>query len=117
MADENDEHEDQKPEPSEADVREQISREREREARNYGQAPVPRETTRPERLRARSDTGQTGRALEDVIGRILDLPFGAQLGVLRTVAPRIVAQLDGRDMEAFLKNLQSEIEQARTQGQ
>lgn len=117
MAEKKDEHEERKPELSETDVREAISREREREARTYGQAPVPRDTSRPERLRARPTEGQTGKALEEVIERILDLPFGAQLGVLRTVAPRIVAQLEGRDQEAFLKNLQSEIEQARSQGQ
>ncbi len=117
MAEKKDGGPERKPELSEVEVREQISREREREARQYGQAPEPRGTERPERQRAGPGPGQAGKALEEVIDRILNLPFSAQLGVLRTVAPRIVAQLEGRDQEAFLKELQGEIEQARSQGQ
>lgn len=54
-----------------------------------------------------------GRSEEvDVIDRIFDMPQDAQLGILRTIAPKILASLPQMDLEGYLRDLQDEIDRA-----
>jgi hypothetical protein len=80
-----------------------------------GQAVTPPEQEAAPEVRKEKGPRGTGAAssLEGVVDKILELPFGAQLGLLRSVAPRIIAMLDGRDRETFLRQLHNEIELAR----
>jgi uncharacterized protein (DUF2267 family) len=51
----------------------------------------------------------------DVIGlvsAIEQLPFAAQLGVLRTIAPKIIARMEEDERGGFIRDLNSEIERA-----
>lgn len=48
----------------------------------------------------------------DIVNDLLQLPFEAQLGVLRTIAPKIIHQLDKNTREGFLRDLNEEIERA-----
>jgi hypothetical protein len=80
-------------------------------------APPEQEAAPEERNEERKEKGARGpsaaSSLESVVDKILELPFGAQLGLLRSVAPRVIAMLDGRDRETFLRQLHNEIELAR----
>ncbi|WNG49692.1 hypothetical protein F0U60_40415 [Archangium minus] len=51
----------------------------------------------------------TGESLTAVVERIFQLPFQAQLGVMRMIAPRILGSMDARDQESFLNDLRSEL--------
>lgn len=51
----------------------------------------------------------TSESLTAVVDRIFQLPFQAQLGVMRMIAPRILGAMDARDQESFLNDLRSEI--------
>jgi hypothetical protein len=46
----------------------------------------------------------------DVVDQIFALPFHAQLGVLRTIAPQIVGCLEPEQREGFMRDLSREIE-------
>jgi hypothetical protein len=43
---------------------------------------------------------------------VLGMPMDAQLGVLRTLAPKILARLDVREQEGFLRDLAGELARA-----
>lgn len=48
----------------------------------------------------------------DVVDHVLDLPFEAQLGVLRTIAPRILSRLPAEDRAGYERDLREEIARA-----
>ena len=50
-----------------------------------------------------------GEAVMELIERMTQLPFHAQLSVMRMMAPRILGVMDGRDREIFLKDLRREL--------
>jgi len=66
-----------------------------------GQTELPMQAT----------TGQSGvgEAVMELIERMTRLPFHAQLGVLRMMAPRILGVMDGRDRDIFLNDLRREL--------
>lgn len=45
----------------------------------------------------------------ELADHILTLPRDAQLGILRTVAPRVLGHLDPAEREGFLRDLEAEI--------
>ncbi|QRK08702.1 hypothetical protein JQX13_00480 [Archangium violaceum] len=51
----------------------------------------------------------TGESLTEVVEHIFHLPFQAQLGLMRMIAPRILGAMDARDQESFLNDLRSEL--------
>ncbi len=55
--------------------------------------------------------GQTGvgEAVMELIERMTQLPFHAQLSVMRMMAPRILGVMDARDRELFLNDLRREL--------
>lgn len=61
------------------------------------------------------DQDLLGRPIEsaqDVVNDIFAMPVDAQLGILRTVVPKILARLKGPQLEGFLRDLQDEIDKA-----
>jgi len=50
-----------------------------------------------------------GEAVMELIERMTQLPFHAQLGVMRMMAPRILGVMDARDRELFLNDLRREL--------
>lgn len=48
--------------------------------------------------------------VKDVVDHVFELPFDAQLGILRTIAPRIIARLGDEQRDGFLRDLNLEIE-------
>ncbi len=52
-----------------------------------------------------------------VVDHLLALPTDAQLGVLRTCAPQIVASLDAHSRDGFMRDLLHEIERAIAGGE
>jgi hypothetical protein len=50
-----------------------------------------------------------GESVTELVERIFQLPFHAQLGVMRMIAPRILGALDARDRENFMSTLRSEL--------
>ena len=54
--------------------------------------------------------GKPTESVKQVVDHIFELPFEAQLGVLRTIAPRIIVCLQGEEREGFLRDLNDEIE-------
>jgi hypothetical protein len=61
------------------------------------------ETVPPERMNRPSES------LQEVIDHIFELPFEAQLGVLRTIAPKILARMRAEEREGYLRDLNEEI--------
>jgi hypothetical protein len=53
---------------------------------------------------------EPSQAVTEVVDRILELPFDAQLGVLRTIAPQLIGRLGDLEREGFLRDLNLEIE-------
>lgn len=49
---------------------------------------------------------------EELIDRIFELPPESQLGIVRTVAPRVIAGLESGERAGFLRDLASEVEEA-----
>jgi hypothetical protein len=49
-------------------------------------------------------------SVTEVVNHIFELPFDAQLGVLRTIAPQIIGCLQGEQREGFMRDLEEEIE-------
>jgi hypothetical protein len=56
----------------------------------------------------------TGESVTEIVERIFQLPFQAQLGVMRMIAPRILGAMDARDQEGFLNNLRMELDSGVT---
>ena len=50
-----------------------------------------------------------GEAVMELIERMTQLPFHAQLSVMRMMAPRILGLMDARDREIFLNDLRREL--------
>lgn len=48
----------------------------------------------------------------DVVDHVLELPFDAQLGVLRTIAPRILSRLSADERSGYERDLREEIARA-----
>jgi hypothetical protein len=72
------------------------------------------------RTRAKSKrqaTGAVGKGIESALDALLRLPTAAQLGVLRTVVPKIVLQLDATARQSFLRTLDEEIARGGRGGQ
>ncbi|HSP81477.1 MAG TPA: hypothetical protein VLQ93_23365 [Myxococcaceae bacterium] len=53
-----------------------------------------------------------GESVSEVVDHIFQLPFRAQLGVLRTIAPKILGAMDARDRAGFLRALGEELAKA-----
>lgn len=53
-------------------------------------------------------TPSTGDTVTALVEQLLELPFQAQLGVMRMIAPRILGAMDARDRESFLNGLREE---------
>lgn len=49
---------------------------------------------------------------DKVLDDIYRLPFDAQLGVVRTVVPKLIARLQGEQREGFIRDLNEEIKKA-----
>jgi hypothetical protein len=49
-----------------------------------------------------------GESVTELVEKLFQLPFHAQLGVLRMIAPRILEAMDARDRESFMSTLHSE---------
>lgn len=56
------------------------------------------------------DRRKPSESVKEVVDHIFELPFEAQLGVLRTIAPQIISCLQGDEREGFLRDLNDEIE-------
>lgn len=54
----------------------------------------------------------SGEALQELIDHIFELPLEAQLGVVRTVVPKILARLQGEQKAGFLRDFRNEIDRA-----
>jgi hypothetical protein len=54
-----------------------------------------------------SGAGQrnVGESVTEIVDRIFQLPFRAQLGVLRAIGPRILGALDARDRDTVLREM------------
>ena len=50
-----------------------------------------------------------GESVTEIVEMIFQLPFHAQLGVMRMIAPRILEAMDARDRETFMSTLRSEM--------
>jgi hypothetical protein len=61
------------------------------------------ETVPPERQNHPTES------LQEVIDHIFELPFEAQLGVLRTIAPKILGRMRPDEREGYLRDLNEEI--------
>lgn len=58
----------------------------------------------------RSGRGATSEEIDALIRGVFAQPRGAQLGILRTVAPRILSGCSDDERQSFLRDLQAEIE-------
>lgn len=61
------------------------------------------ETVPPERQSRPTESSQ------DIVDHIFELPFESQLGILRTIAPKILGCLRGEEREGYLRDLNEEI--------
>jgi hypothetical protein len=50
-----------------------------------------------------------GETIQDVVDHIFGLPFDAQLGVLRTITPKILKSLRREERERYVRDLNREI--------
>jgi protease I len=64
------------------------------------------ETVPPERQ------GRPTESVPDIVSHIFELPFDAQLGVLRTIAPKILCRMAKDEISGYLRDLNDEIERA-----
>ncbi|WP_375771654.1 hypothetical protein NR798_12395 [Archangium gephyra] len=55
-------------------------------------------------------TPATADTVTALVEQLFQLPFQAQLGVMRMIAPRILGAMDARDQESFMKDLRMELE-------
>lgn len=72
-------------------------------------------TGQPEPMKRHTGGGETwtpgtGDTVTALIEQIFQLPFQAQLGVMRMIAPRILGAMDARDQEMFMNDLRMELE-------
>lgn len=75
-------------------------------------AEEERRQVRPRRVEA-PEVGEERRGLiADIVTDLLKLPFDAQLGILRTIAPKIIHRLEANSREGFLRDLSEEIDRA-----
>jgi hypothetical protein len=51
-------------------------------------------------------------ALQELVDRIFEMPLEAQLGIVRTVVPKVLSRLEGEQKEGFLRDFRKEIERA-----
>lgn len=65
--------------------------------------------TRPPIKAAPSISSPDTLSAPALVEQMLELPIDAQLGILRTIAPRILAQLDDGEREGFLRDLNIEV--------
>jgi hypothetical protein len=58
------------------------------------------------------DTSQqgTGESMTRILDQLFQLPFHAQLSVMRMMASRVLGAMDARDQEQFLKELRTELD-------
>ncbi|HZH17259.1 MAG TPA: hypothetical protein VE057_23090 [Archangium sp.] len=68
----------------------------------------------PDTMKRHTSTGDTwtpgtGDTVTALIEQIFQLPFQAQLGVMRMIAPRILGAMDARDQESFMTHLRMEL--------
>ena len=59
-------------------------------------------------------TPRTGDTVTALVEQIFQLPFQAQLGVMRILAPRILGAMDARDQESFINGLRMELDSHMT---
>jgi uncharacterized protein (DUF2267 family) len=75
--------------------------------------PIPEDVSRERGARPERDVPQHEREPEhaqELVDRVLALPFHTQLGLLRTIVPRILGRLEGEACGGFLRDLNDEIE-------
>ncbi|HEX5744647.1 MAG TPA: hypothetical protein VFZ09_00310 [Archangium sp.] len=67
---------------------------------NMGMSPDTTATAQP----------NTGDTVTKLIDQVFELPFNAQLSVMRMLASRVLGAMDARDREGFLSGLRMEME-------
>ncbi|MBI3184190.1 MAG: DUF2267 domain-containing protein [Myxococcales bacterium] len=82
----------------------------------FPQEVLQRAAAEPKRARARPQmepsAAQRRGLVTDIVNDLLELPFDAQLGVLRTIAPKVIHKLDPQSREGFMRDLNDEIARA-----
>ncbi|MFY0565113.1 hypothetical protein ACN28E_14830 [Archangium lansingense] len=73
----------------------------------------------PETMKRHTGSGEswtpgTGDKVTALVEQLFQLPFQAQLGVMRMIAPRILGAMDARDQEAFINDLRMEVDSEGT---
>jgi hypothetical protein len=58
-----------------------------------------------------------GESVTRIMDMIFQLPFHAQLSVMRMMAPRVLGAMDARDLDNFLRDLRSEISTSMEPGE
>jgi hypothetical protein len=58
-----------------------------------------------------------GESVTRIMDMILQLPFHAQLSVMRMMAPRVLGAMDARDLDNFLRDLRSELSTSMEPGE
>jgi hypothetical protein len=69
----------------------------------------------PETMKRHTSGGETwtpgtGDTVTALVEQIFQLPFQAQLGVMRMIASKILGAMDARDQEMFMKGLRMELD-------
>ncbi|MFZ5472232.1 MAG: DUF2267 domain-containing protein [Myxococcota bacterium] len=68
-----------------------------------------RASTAPKKPAPAPHAARPSEPLSGIVGDLLQLPFDAQLGVLRTIAPKIISRLSREAREGFLRDMNREI--------
>lgn len=76
-------------------------------------------TGQPETMKRHSSGGETwtpatGDTVTALVEQIFQLPFQAQLGVMRMISTRILGAMDARDQEMFMRGLRMELDSHMT---
>lgn len=80
-----------------------------------GVSDTPKRHTTPSDMTMPAQPMSAGDSVTGMIDQVFQLPFHAQLGMLRMIAPRILAGMDARDRESFISSLRADIETMDTE--
>ena len=75
-----------------------------------GVADTPKRHTTPSDMTLSAPPMSAGDSVTGMLDQIFQLPFHAQLGMLRMIAPRILGAMDARDRESFMNALRADID-------
>jgi hypothetical protein len=75
-----------------------------------GMADTPKRHTPSTDMTLTAPPMSTGDSVTGMLDQLFQLPFHAQLGMLRMIAPRILGAMDARDRESFMNALRAEID-------